>query len=92
MTASGVISQQEESVKQAIDGIALPPGVKFRGMDFGFDHSGDPALYLVYGVSKRLGFGAARMRLLHQFDREVTDASYQTGIERLVYVRFEDTK
>jgi hypothetical protein len=92
-TSAGIRAPEgEEELKAVVRSIKSPAGVQLRNVWFDFDHSGDPAVYVSFAISQRLGFAPSRLRLLQQYKQRVLDSVYAAGTERLAYVRFEDAK
>jgi hypothetical protein len=83
---------QEALVEQAVRSIAIPEGIRLRRIVFDTDHSGDTAVYVMFGVSKKFELTPARVRKLGTLRRAVTDKIDELNIGRLPYVVFEDAR
>jgi hypothetical protein len=82
----------EVLIEEVVKAVPLPKGVRLRRIYYDTDHSGDPSVYIVFAVSKRLGLGPARIRSLGELQRHVTDAVDALHLDQLSYVRFEDAR
>jgi hypothetical protein len=92
MAALAHPSPQEAVVEKEIRSLSMPKGVRLRTVSFDTDHSGDPAVYVVFTVSKQQGFGPARIRSLGVLRNFVFGVIDNLNLNRLCYVRFVDVK
>jgi hypothetical protein len=83
---------QEAAVAEMVRSLTLPKGVRLKTTFFDVDHSGDPAVYVVFAVSKQYGLGPARIRSLTSLRERVLRAFDSLGLDQLCYVRFVDVK
>jgi len=83
---------QEVAVAEAVRSLPLPKGVRLKTISFDEDHSGDPAVYVIFAVSKQYGLGPARIRSLTALRESVLRAFDGLGLDQLCYVRFVDVK
>ena len=86
------VSAQEELVKEALATVSLPKGVRLLRFFFDTDHTGDPAVRVVYGVSKKVPLTARRGRELAALSQATSFAIRDTGIDRFAYTTFDDVR
>ncbi len=92
MAATASASLSEADLKSKLQAIELPNGVRLKAVMFDVDYTGDDAVYIVFSVSKQLGFGPARIRSLGDLRERVFSAVDDLNLGRLAYVRFIDVK
>ncbi len=83
---------QEKRVREALETVRLPQGVRLLRFSLDTDHTGDPAVRVVYGVSRRFPLTAARGRELAALSRATADAVLNGGVDRFAYTTFEDVR
>ncbi len=76
----------------AIDSVPTPDGVRLQRFFFDSDHSGDPAIRVVFGVSKKIPLTKRRVTTLTQFRIAVGDALWKLSLGPIPYVTFEDVR
>jgi hypothetical protein len=82
----------ETTILGIVDSIPPPKGVRLRRVYFENDHSGDAAVYIVYGVSKKFPLTKARVRELTALSDAVTDPIWNIRNSPIPYVKFEDVR
>jgi hypothetical protein len=82
----------EHLVEEAVKSVPTPRGVRLRRIYFDTDSTGDPAIYIVFAVSRRLGVAPARIRSIGDLQDAVREAVDAVQADRIPYVRFEDAK
>jgi hypothetical protein len=82
----------EASIREIVDSIVPPKGVRLRRIYFDNDHSGDPAVYIVFAVSKKVPLTKPRIRSLSALSNAVTDPIWNMPSAPIPYVRFEDVR
>lgn len=85
-------SAQEDLIKEALASVAIPKGVRLLRFFFDTDHTGDPAVRVVYGVSKRAFPSMVGGRDLSELSLATAIAIRQTGIDRVPYTDFKDVR
>jgi hypothetical protein len=83
---------QEALVADALATVSLPKGVRLLRFYFDSDWSGDPAVRVVYGVSKKIPLTKARVRDLVALMREAENAIDILHLDRFAYVTFDDVR
>jgi hypothetical protein len=83
---------QEAAVAEALASVALPKGVRLLRFTLDNDWSGDPAVHVVYGVSKKIPSTKANINQLVLLSRAVRDAVDELRLDRFTYVSFEDVR
>lgn len=69
----------------------LPPEFDRVQFKFGLDHTGDPALRLVFSLKPHLRPTVATHEALHRFTDKVRPELYEAGVERFVYAQLAST-
>ncbi len=84
------LSRQEAAVQAVVSGVAVPAGVHLQEIRLDTDHSGDPAVYVFYRVSKRIPLTKKRVRELVAFQDAAASAIDALHTGRFPYIRFVD--
>jgi hypothetical protein len=92
MAALAHPSPQEADVEQALSTVTPPKGVRLLRFALDTDWSGDPAIHVVYGVSKKIPLTKARIRDLVTLSRTTADAVDKVQLDRHTYVSFDDVR
>jgi hypothetical protein len=82
----------EASVAEALATVSVPKGTKLLRFYFDSDWAGDPAVRVVYGVSKHVPLTKARARELAALSRAAQAAVDKLQLERFTYVTFDDVR
>jgi hypothetical protein len=90
MAALPQVDPIEMLLDQTVKAVPVPKGVLLRRIYFDTDSTGDPAIYIVYAVSRRLGIAPAAVRSIGTLENAVSEAVEALHLDRIVYVRFED--
>ncbi len=87
---ASLVSQlgEEQAIRNLIQEVELPLGVKLKEIRFGVDHTGDEAVWIVFSVAKRLELSQNFLRRLHEISGQVTDRIHGLQMAYLPYVRF----
>jgi hypothetical protein len=92
MAALAQPTPQEAAVAEALSTVTLPKGVRLVRFYFDNDWSGDPAVRVVYGVSKKIPLTKARVRDLVSLSDAASRAVDQLNLDRFTYVTFDDVR
>jgi hypothetical protein len=92
MAALAQPTPQEASVADALASVALPKGVRLLRFALDNDWTGDPAVHVVYGVSKKIPPTKANINKLVLLTRSVQAAVDELRLDRFTYVGFEDVR
>ncbi|MDQ2925215.1 MAG: hypothetical protein M3R43_06635 [Acidobacteriota bacterium] len=92
MVAVAQVVSHEADVSEALSAVMLPKGVRLLRFSLDSDWSGDPAVHIVYGVSKKIPLTKARVRELVALSRAAADAVDQVQLDRHTYVTFDDVR
>lgn len=92
MAALAQSSSQEHVITETIRSVPAPDGVRLRRFFFDRDHTGDPAIRVIFGVSKKYDLTKQRLSELNQFRVNVGRALWNASEDRIPYVTFEDAK
>jgi hypothetical protein len=82
----------EMTIREIVNKVVPPKGVRLRRIYFDNDHSGDPSVYIVYGVSKKIPLTKSRVRSLSALSNAVADPIWDLPSGPIPYVRFEDVR
>jgi hypothetical protein len=83
---------QEAAIADVLASVPLPKGVRLLRFYFDSDWSGDPAIRVVYGVSKKIPLTKARVRDLVALSRAAADTIDTLHLDRFTYVTFDDLR
>ena len=86
------MSSEETVFTSAVASVTPPTGVRLRRLALDTDFTGDPAVRVVYGVSKKVPLPRKRAQSLASFSRNVANKLWDLSTERIPYVTFEDVK
>jgi hypothetical protein len=92
MAALATPTPQEAAVAEALSTVTPPKGVRLLRFALDTDWSGDPAVHVVYGVSKKIPLTKARVRDLVALSRAAADAVDKMQLDRHTYVSFDDVR
>ena len=84
------LDRQYATVQSAVAEVQLPAGVHLQEVRLDTDHTGDPAVYVFYRVSKRIPLDKKRISELVQLQDAVTSTLDLLKTGRLPYIRFVD--
>jgi hypothetical protein len=82
----------EETVAKAVDSVLRPQGVSRGRISFDLDHAGEPAIRVIFPVSKKIALTPSRVTELAEFRRSVRDAVRALGSASFPYVSLEDAR
>ena len=77
-------------VEDAVRSVEVPKGVELRRIAFDNDFGGDPAIRVVYGITRRIALTKARVRELTDFKLAVGDRIWSLQTGRIPYVTFAE--
>ena len=92
MAALAQSTPQEALVAEALGNVTLPKGVRLLRVYFDTDWAGDPAIRVVYGVSKKIPLTKARVQDLVVLSRAAAKATDELHLDRHTYVNFDDVR
>jgi len=92
MAAQTIPVPQEAAILDIVAMIPPPPGVRLKRVFFNMDHSGEPAIRVIFGVAKKFDLTEARVHELGEFQRAVRDAILEKGFDSFPYVTFGDAR
>jgi hypothetical protein len=92
MAALAQPTPQEAAITEALASVALPKGVRLLRFALDNDWTGDPAVHVVYGVSKKIPDTKANIKKLVDLSRAVREAVDELRLDRFTYVNFEDVR
>lgn len=90
MVSTTISAQNKLLVKEIVDSVSLPKGVRLRSIFFDVDHSGDLAAYIIFSIARDYGTTSAKIRVLNDLRRTISERLDERLPDVLSYVRFAD--
>lgn len=87
MTTAAPQLDEEAFVKAIVDGLTMPPGVKFERVEQYSDWQGTPALRVVFTISTAAPLTKKRIAALSAITSAVQQEILNSGIEKYPYVK-----
>jgi len=88
MAAMAQLVPQEVAIREAVSSTPAPDGVRFQRLRFAEDHTGDPAVFVVYSLSEADKQLEERARALSAFRRAIVRSIWSLGLPFFPYVEF----
>ncbi len=84
---------EEVLVREVIGGIDPPPGVRLRYINLNYvDSTGDLAVQVVFGVSKRIPLTEQRIANLSRFKRALAESITLLGLPKWPLINYVETR
>ncbi len=83
---------EEALVRETIEQIALPKGVRLQRVEQSNAWTGEPALRIYFAVSKSIPLTTARVKALGRVREELVDKLLASGLEKWPFIRWLDAK
>jgi len=80
---------QEAEIAEVVAAVPAPKGVRLKRIFFDNDHAGDPAIRVIFTLTRRGPSDKARMSTLTDFRIAVRDRLWDLQTGRIPYVRFQ---
>ena len=92
MATSASINHDQVIIDSVLAQLSRPDGVRMPRLEFGEDHTHDPAVWLTFPVDVRIALTNKRIKELADFSSGVSRRLYDAGIQRIPYVRLSEVR
>jgi len=79
---------QEATIREVLNSIPLPEGIKLERLEFRDDSTGDPALFLIYSIDESLKSDEERVQDLSVLSKAVRSRLRDIDLALFPYLRF----
>ena len=90
--ATTAVSNEVEQVRQIVEQVTLPSGVKLKSVGEGWDWEGDPVWRIIFTVSKRIPLTKPFVRSLTTLTHEVIRQVSSLGLGKFPMVDFTESR
>jgi hypothetical protein len=88
MAALATPTPLEAIVEETVKSFTPPKGIRLHRVYFDEDHTGDPAIRVIFVVTRKIELTKQRVQELSDFRLAVADALWKLQTERIPYVRY----
>ncbi len=88
MATAAMINAEETTIRQWIDELDLPRGVRFKELREMTDSTGDPGWRITFSVSKKLALDKAFLKSLSEITDTLSKRIFALGSDHWPYVYF----
>ena len=90
MAIAASIDHDQAIIQSVFVKLDRPKGVSLPKLEFGEDHTSDPAVWLTFSVDTSTPLTDHRAKELAEFSQSVSRTLYDEQIARIPYVRFSE--
>jgi hypothetical protein len=88
MAALATPTPMEVAVEETVRSFMPPKGIRLHRVYFDEDHTGDPAIRVIYVVTRKVELTKQRVKELSDFRRSVASALWELQTGRIPYVTY----
>lgn len=88
MATAAVQLDEESLIRDFVAQTTLPVGVRFKRVDQAIDSSGEPALRIIFAVSRKFPLNKKRVNDLSDLKNALQDKVFRANIAKWPFVNF----